>query len=324
MEFWQDQPDLLIRLKEVQETMLEKIPNEGRLPAIARQQASNEGKMLRPALMLFAAGLDTRPREADHLAAALEYFHLASLVHDDIVDQADERRGELTVATQYGISLALYTGDYLIWLAVKCLSEVDPGLVPDKLMDLMSPLLEAETEQLQTRYSTVITEEEYMRRIEAKTGLLFSYGAAAGYALRSLNRTELEAIKQAGQDLGVAFQLRDDLEDLLDPSHPDLKEGSYTYPVLQAMTKDESIRSLLEKARETHDPLLYDQIVERTLAAGGIEGTEKTIRIHLEAAEIVFKELLGADEWHLYQWMTGKLYGGPDGNQNPREDQLKP
>lgn len=305
------------RLKGVRQVMLDAIPEAGRLPAIARGQVENEGKMLRPALLLLTAGLSTRPGEADRLAAALEYFHIASLVHDDIVDQAKERRGEPAVAERHGISLALYTGDYLIWLAVKCLSGVDKALVPDRLMDFMSPLLEAEAEQLETRYSLEITEAAYLQRIAAKTGLLFSYGAGAGYGLKRRDRTALEEVKQAGLDLGIAFQLRDDLKDLTDPGHPDLKEGNYTLPVLLAMQVDPAIRLLLEEARGTKDSKGYPAIVARTLAAGGKARTEEAIQRHADAAAGVFRKVLGAEEWQIYQWMTGKLYGGEEWKSMP-------
>ena len=315
MEFWLEQGKIYERLKQVRHVMLEAIPEAGRLPAIAHTQVKNEGKMLRPALLLLTAGLRTRPREAELLGAALEYFHIASLVHDDIVDQAKLRRGEPAVAEQHGISLALYTGDYLIWLAVKCLAKVDPGMVPDKLMDFMSPLLEAEAEQLETRFSTDISEEGYLRRIQAKTGLLFGYGAGAGFSLRSRDQRALQKMKQAGLDLGVAFQLRDDLQDLADPEHPDLKEGNYTYPVLMAMQEDRTIRTLLEEARPSEtrpagDPSLYQEVVQRTLAAGGAACTEEAITAHADSAARAFITTLGSEEWQIYQWMTGKLYGG--------------
>lgn len=317
MEFWLEQGRIYERLKGVRQVMLAAIPETGRLPAIARAQVENEGKMLRPALLLLAAGLSTRPGEALRLAAALEYFHVASLVHDDIVDQAKERRGAPAVAEQHGISLALYTGDYLIWLAVKCLSGVDKALVPDRLMEFMSPLLEAEAEQLETRYSLTISEDAYLRRIAAKTGLLFSYGAVAGYGLKSRDREALEQVKQAGLDLGVAFQLRDDLKDLADPGHPDLKEGNYTLPVLLAMQVDPMIGTLLEEARRTKAAKLYQAIVARTLAAGGKARTEEAIQNHAEAAAGVFRKFLGAEEWPIYQWMTGKLYGGEEWKSMP-------
>lgn len=310
MEFWLEQKRMLERLVQVRQVMLEAIPKEGRLPAIARSQVENGGKMLRPALLLLTAGLSTSPREAERMAAALEYFHIASLVHDDIVDQATLRRGKPAVADQHGISLALYTGDYLIWLAVKCLSKVDPSLFPDKFIDFMSPLLEAEAEQLETRFSLDISNEEYLRRIEAKTGLLFGYGAAIGLSLRSRESDTIKKVKRAGLNLGIAFQLRDDLEDLFDPKHPDLKEGNYTYPVLLAMQKDGEIRTLLETTDPVTDPGVYPAVVDRTLAAGGVAHTKEAVRNHADVAARTFAGTLGSEEWEIYQWMTGKLYGG--------------
>ena len=311
MEFWTQQTEITHRLTMVHNVMKQQIPEKGRFSGIILDLVENPGKMLRPALLILCAGLDEQTDTADHLAAALEYLHLASLVHDDIIDEASERRGRPSVVSAHGLSKALYTGDYLIWLAVKSLSALEPGLMPAKPADFMSPLLEAEAEQLEARYSTTMTQEAYLARIEAKTGLLFALAATAGFGLKTKSETQLQTVKAAGLNFGIAFQLRDDLLDFEDPDFADLKEGNYTHPVLAALKSDPTLAELLaQAATATGDKTkLYETVVGAVRQNQGPQKTRQVMLDYVKISEQLFANLLGARELELLHWMNKKLFG---------------
>ncbi len=316
MEFWKPQSELYHRMSMVQNVMKEQIPEKGRFSGIILSLVENPGKMLRPALLILCRGLDQDPGPSNHMAAALEYLHLASLVHDDIIDGAELRRGRPSVVSQYGLSKAIYTGDYLIWLAVKCLSSLDPALFPRKPADFMGPLLEAEAEQLDSKFSTAMTEADYLKRIEAKTGLLFSLASAAGQGLAAKSVQQLDTARLAGLLYGIAFQLRDDLQDLDDPDFKDLKDGNYTHPVLSALKHDPKLPELLRAAAEcgADCPELYPELVQRIKDAQGPERTIEVMKEYLQAAEKMFESFMGQREIELLRWVNRQLYGGYDEN----------
>ncbi len=309
MDFWQDQPLVADRLESVHERMSSLLPDSGRFAPVLADLVATRGKMLRPALLILCAGLDHRRAEADALGAALEFLHLASLVHDDIIDEAAQRRGRPSVVSRWGTAMALYTGDYLIYLAARSLVGLDPGSVPRGSLDFMSHLLEAEAEQLEHRFSLVLDQTAYLQRIEAKTGLLFSLATGLGTALATGEADAAKAMERAGLDFGIAFQLRDDLEDLADPTLPDLREGNYTLPVLLALKVDPGIQAHLEKlaAQSLDDPAA---LLERIRSTDAIPATRRLMRDRAAAALTVFAQYLGSRENDIIQWLTSQLYGG--------------
>ncbi len=312
MEFWSPQIEITHRLTMVHNVMKQQIPEKSRFSGIILNLVDNPGKMIRPALLILCAGLEEQIEAANHLSAALEYLHMASLVHDDIVDGATERRGRPSVVSEHGLSKALYTGDYLIWLAVKCLGALGPDLIRHKPADFMSPLLEAEVEQLDSRFSATLTEDAYLKRIEAKTGLLFALAASAGLGLKTQSQDELKQIKTAGLHLGIAFQLRDDLMDLEDPDFGDLKEGNFTHPVLSAVSIEPHLAGLLSQLAQANsqDTELYQTIVATVRHNQGPEITKQVMGEYVKTSTQLFSGLLGDKEMDVLQWMNHSLFGG--------------
>ena len=246
MEFWQEQKQMSAKIWQVQKTMEQVAPNQGRFAKIINDLLANQGKMLRPALLMLMAGFDQEEKESIHLAAALEFLHMASLVHDDIIDRSPERRGIPSVVKEHGTAMAIYTGDYLIYLAAASLASLDRTLFQDQSLDFMAALLEAEAAQLEDRFAVRLNPEEYLQRIESKTGLLFSIAATIGQGLRDQSEQTINEVRKAGLQFGLAFQLRDDLLDFEDPAFGDLKEGNLTLPILFALKEDLSLQDLLD------------------------------------------------------------------------------
>ncbi|PKK39524.1 hypothetical protein ABB02_01238 [Clostridiaceae bacterium JG1575] len=254
------------KIEEVHQRMLRCIPSEGRLAQIAKEVTVRRGKMLRPALLLAVAGADAEEEDTLAVGAAIEYLHMASLIHDDIIDGATQRRSAPSVVARHGLAMALYCGDYLICLALRCLSEVDRSLVPEKPWDFMTPLLEAEAEQLSSRFFQNITKEHYLERIEAKTGALFALACAAGGTLRRATPKVLRDLRKGGLAFGIAFQLRDDVLDLLQNPGEDLQSGTYTLPVFLALEEDPRLKDRLSSAspEEVSSAIQKTRAIERT------------------------------------------------------------
>lgn len=313
MEFWGEQPVMMSHLDNIRKTMDAAVPSEGRFAVISRELLTNPGKLLRPALLILTAGFDQAGGDPYHLGAALEYLHLASLVHDDIIDHARERRGAPSVVGEHGVQMALYTGDYLIFLAARCLAAADRSQLKEDSLDFMGRLLEAEARQLDERFALELDQEDYLQRIEAKTGLLFSLAAGAGHGLSQGFAKDIEAAKQAGLHFGTAFQLRDDLLDLEDPAHGDLTEGNYTLPVLLASRQDPALKELLlkppgqTKGAGARD---FEEIKQRISRSDAIHLTRQVLDQYLDRAGRTFDQLMGPQEAAVYRWMENKLFGG--------------
>ncbi|NLT18265.1 MAG: polyprenyl synthetase family protein, partial [Clostridiales bacterium] len=201
------------------------------------------GKRLRPAFTILAAlHGDYDRKRVFPAAASVEILHAATLVHDDIIDNAKTRRGKETLSEKHNTNLAVYTGDYLLTKSLKLL--IKTGLKPEKLDVLaraITLLCEGEVDQYLNKYS-VSSVYNYLKRILGKTGVLFSASMALGAKIANLSDEVARYFSRFGLSFGAAFQIRDDLLDILsDPSKEgkpvlnDLKEGIATLPVIMAV-----------------------------------------------------------------------------------------
>ncbi|MPZ15260.1 MAG: polyprenyl synthetase family protein [Chloroflexi bacterium] len=233
------------------------------------------GKQIRPTLTIASGKLfreATAPLYA--MAAAVEFIHTATLIHDDVVDQADARRGEPALFTLAGNSVAVLVGDYLFAQAAMTASETNNvrimHLFADAVRTLCAGQIAESAREGEARYQ--IDRETYYRTIEAKTATLFVFACHAGAILGEASAAETEALRRYGRSLGLAFQIVDDILDLVgDESHlgkplgSDLRQGVVTLPVIylreevpeallrEAFTSDgsreEAIGSITEMAR---------------------------------------------------------------------------
>lgn len=259
--------------------ILEKFPQEGGFLDVASKNVINSGgKRLRPVLAILSAMFGDYSRaKVFPVAAALETLHTATLVHDDIIDNAETRRGHPSVSAKHGINMAVYTGDYLLVKAVMLLAEA--GLPADKMKEVAKALQAiclGEVEQYLGRHR-VPTPREYLKRIMRKTGILLSASCALGAFATGCTDEQIKLLGRFGMYYGAAFQIRDDLLDIesTNASDPavgkpiinDLKEGIITIPVIYAVRRDEALRQqvkdFLEGAGDARN------IVASVLKVGG-------------------------------------------------------
>lgn len=201
------------------------------------------GKRLRPAFVLLSGKLFGAP--ADRLvplAVAVELFHMATLVHDDVVDNADLRRNLPTVRAEWGDAIALYTGDYLLAQALMMISKCGQEQISRLLAEVSVSMCQGEIEQIDTAGRIDQGVRTYLRRIKRKTALLISACCLIGAMVGEADRSSAWHIKQFGYFLGMAFQITDDIldfegsEDIFGkPVGNDLRQGIFTLPAIYAL-----------------------------------------------------------------------------------------
>jgi heptaprenyl diphosphate synthase len=214
------------------------------------------GKRLRPLLALAAATGGRRSAVEDDLLAgvSVELVHLASLYHDDVIDEATARRGVESVNSRFGNLVAIVAGDYL--LARSAAIAADLGTEVAKLLATTLGLLcHGQVTEVRSAYRTTRTEEDYLTAIRGKTAALMAASCRIGAIIGGSPPGEVEALSAFGQSFGMAFQLRDDVADVVasddelgKPGGQDLAEGIYTLPVLMALEDPDSgpeLRQLL-------------------------------------------------------------------------------
>ena len=243
------------------------------------------GKRMRPILMLLMArNFGSISSVTQHSAVGLELLHTASLVHDDVVDESGERRGQASVNATYNNKVAVLVGDFILSTALLHVSFTGHQRIIEYLAELGRTLAAGEILQLSNIQNQAISEDVYYQVIKQKTAALFEACAAIGALSGGATEEEMQKARQFGQNLGIMFQIRDDIFDYFDskeigkPTGNDMTEGKLTLPVIYALntTDFESMHTLARKVKA--GTVNQDEIavlVEFTKQQGGIEYAEQ-------------------------------------------------
>jgi len=233
-------------LKAVNEEILDRMASEVELiPELADYLISSGGKRLRPMLTLAAARLCAYDG-SNHiaLAAAVEFIHTATLLHDDVVDGSDLRRGKKAANLVYGNQASVLVGDFLFSRSFQLMVTSGHLRVLDILSNAAAVIAEGEVLQLATANNTATTEDTYLQVIQAKTAALFAAATQVGAVIAERSDAEEEALESYGRNLGIAFQLVDDALDysgnqakLGKSVGDDFREGKITLPVVLAFRR---------------------------------------------------------------------------------------
>jgi octaprenyl-diphosphate synthase len=210
------------------------------IPEVANHLISSGGKRLRPMITLAAARMFGYQGDGHvKLATSVEFMHTATLLHDDVVDESDLRRGKSTARMIWGNQASVLVGDFLLGQAFKMMVDVGSLEALDVLATSASVIAEGEVMQLAAAKNLETTEDEYLAVIKAKTAALFSAAAEVGPIIASASRTDRQALRSYGLNLGLAFQLVDDAldyggnaKDLGKNTGDDFREGKITLPVV--------------------------------------------------------------------------------------------
>lgn len=265
---------------------------------------SRKGKLMRPILVLLAAKRYGKVNDAVlHAAVSLEMLHTASLVHDDVVDESGERRGQLSVNALMDNKAAVLVGDYLLSTSLKHAATAGSLEVVDIVARLGQTLSDGELQQLSNVKSDEISEEQYFDVIRSKTASLFASCAEVGALLSGATKAQIARLRDFGTYVGLCFQIRDDVFDYYDvevgkPTGNDMKEGKLTLPVIYAVLqpgaeKWHEIALKVRAGKATEDEI--KNLVEFTKQSGGIDyARHKMDEIRNSALELLSGE--GNDE----------------------------
>jgi len=257
-----------------------------------------KGKQMRPLLVFLSARLNGEISEPAYIAATLiELLHTASLVHDDVVDNSAERRGALSINALWNSKIAVLLGDYLLSKGLLISIEKNRTDMLEIVSEAVKSMTEAELLQLQKSRKLNIREEDYFRIITGKTAALISACTACGAKSTTDDQDVINVMKDFGESLGIAFQIRDDILDYEStgltgkPSGNDIKEKKITLPLIHALEsvsshRKKQILSILGNAKKSGQEI--SEVVRFVIENGGIEyATMKMIQYRDRALAIL-------------------------------------
>ena len=261
-----------------------------------RQRA---GKRMRPILiLLMARNYGSVTDVTQHAAVGLELLHTASLVHDDVVDESRERRGQESVNALYDNKVAVLVGDYILSTALLSVSYTLSEKIVRYLAELGRTLSDGEILQLSSIDNEEISEETYYNIIKNKTAALFEACSAIGALSAGASDVEVERAKLFGRQMGIIFQIRDDIFDYYNdekeigkPTGNDMTEGKLTLPVIYAL-RHSGDKAMLELAHKVKNHTISSDeiktLVDFTISNGGIEYADKCMwEFHAKAEEFL-------------------------------------
>jgi octaprenyl-diphosphate synthase len=251
-------------LLRVEERVIQLLENRaGALKAPAEMMFRSGGKRLRPALVLLSSRLfGAQPESAISIAAAVEMVHGASLIHDDVIDSTDVRRGTPTLNSLTGNRFAVLLGDFLLCQALLAVAELDRVRLLQVVSSAVAEMTAGQILELRHQGNLATTTDEYLRIIDGKTSALMDAGCQLGALLTEASPEQVAAVGRFGRNLGSAFQITDDVldywgdpESLGKPTGSDLRERKFTLPFLDAYHQSRAeeqaeIRSLVQSNSE--------------------------------------------------------------------------
>lgn len=262
--------------------------DDGMLGSALSHIRQRGGKRMRPMLMLLMAkNYGDVSMVTQHSAVGLELLHTASLVHDDVVDESGERRGQASVNASYNNKVAVLVGDFILSTALLHVSYTGNKQIIQNLAELGRTLAAGEILQLSNIQNQEISEAIYYQVIEQKTAALFQSCAAIGAMSAGASTEDVIKAGEFGRNLGIMFQIRDDIFDYFDskeigkPTGNDMTEGKLTLPVIYALnnTNFESMQTLAKKVKSgTINPDEIAVLVEFTKQQGGIAYAEEKMK----------------------------------------------
>ncbi|MGQ0800935.1 MAG: polyprenyl synthetase family protein [Pseudomarimonas sp.] len=251
------------------------------------------GKRLRPVLLLLAArSLGFTGATAHQLAAVIEFIHTATLLHDDVVDESDLRRGRKTANALWGNAASVLVGDFLYSRSFQLMVELEQLPVMRILADTTNAIAEGEVLQLLHVHNPDTDEAAYLRVVERKTAVLFAAATRLGAVLAGAAPDIQQALHNFGLNLGFAFQIADDVLDYTaDPQAlgknlgDDLAEGKATMPLIHALRHSpEAVKQRLREIIEQGDASAFPEALAAIRACGGIEYSRQLASSYAERA----------------------------------------
>ena len=281
-QIWQDFPTVAVKLDELKNYMFSLVSLTNKpIQTKILELIGAGGKLLRPGYFYLFSSLGPKQDlvKLQAGAAALELLHVATLIHDDVIDESPLRRNITTIHAMYGQKNAIYAGDFLFTLYFK--QVIKSAYVMDDVSanaNIMHAILDGELNQMQLNYNQKTTVTQYLAEIEGKTAKLFELACSQGARLSGCDQVVIDHAQQIGKKIGLAYQIQDDILDYtgqkkhtLKPTLEDVRQGVYSLPLILALeTNRAALKSLLNKKEKmTNDEV--KQVQQIVVNVGGVK-----------------------------------------------------
>ena len=299
-EIYQPIAESLVKTEErIQQIAISNIPL---VSQIAKHNLENPAKRIRSALVLFAARTG-KPEEAKatELACALELVHTAALIHDDVIDGASVRRGKDTVSEIWGSKISVILGDYLLWKALTLIEDLKAPEIFSMVSSTLGEMIEGEIRQLERRFDFGLDQESYLEIARKKTASLFSCCCETGALLGGSTPEDIRALRDYGENVGLAFQIKDDCLDFVGGQGKsgkkglkDIEQGDITLPLircLSALSPGEREEFVTAFESDGGDGRLSRRIGRMVVSRGGIEYALDVAQKHKTRAQEAIESL---------------------------------
>ncbi|HTI94371.1 MAG TPA: polyprenyl synthetase family protein [Puia sp.] len=293
--------ELVVFEKKFKEAVKSQVPL---LDRIMRFIVNRKGKQLRPMFVLLSAKLCGPINESAYRAASLvELLHTATLVHDDVVDESLERRGFFSTYALWKTKISVLVGDYLLSKGLLLSLDHSDFRILQLLSDAVRKMSEGELLQMEKSRSLNLSEDIYFEIIRSKTASLLASSCAAGAFAASNDEVLTEKLRQFGEKVGIAFQIKDDLfdygsEEIGKPTGNDIKDKKLTLPLIYALnTLDKPTRKeliyIIKNQNKDHEKVKY--VIKKVTEAGGIEYATQKMNTYRDEALTILHEFEDSD-----------------------------
>lgn len=317
---WQTYPLISAQLNNVNRCIQDQITcNNHDLQAALLTMANNGGKYLRPAILLTIGQICGAKRDNDKLvklAASIEILHMATLIHDDIIDDSPKRRGTVSIQARFGKDTAVYAGDLLFTIFFDLLLDAVPGSEYLKVnAQIMRQILNGELGQMNQRFNTHQGLEDYLEDVSGKTAALFQLAAREGAHFAGAPAQDVTTATKFGHYLGIAFQMLDDILDytggqqLNKPVMEDLATGVYSLPLLLALQEEKVAKELRPLLAKRYQITAKDmqQVQQIVISAGAVDQSRQLAGQYTQRALDCLAALPDNPSRRFLEKMTKKL-----------------
>ena len=294
--------------------LIESIPDEFTRDETKRIISSG-GKRLRPLFLILACKVGITDESSYEIAASLELLHTSSLIHDDIIDHGDMRRGRETTVSIYGREKAISTGGILSLFAIDKIISMKNEKVSIAMIDTLETLCLGELKQLNERYNFSINYSDYITRISEKTASLFALSCTMGGILSKADEKTIDKLHDIGFNIGCSFQILDDISDIESTkkitgkiSGMDIRGGIITLPFLLLMEKDlEFKKNVLSITPQSQD-LQFIRLIESVKKSSNLDEAYSISNLFLDKALSILATLGSSEVEEKFSYLIDKLY----------------
>ncbi len=276
---------------------------------------SSGGKRVRPAFAILSSQFgDHKNEDVYRVAVSLELIHMATLVHDDVIDRSDRRRGRLTISKKWDQPTAILTGNFLLALGLEYISNIEDNRVHEVISSAIVDVCKGELFQFQDQFNSEQSIINYLRRINRKTALLIQLSTEVGAIAAGADKRTVHQLKMIGHYIGMSFQIVDDILDFTStdkqlgkPSGSDLMNGHFTLPVLLEMKVNERFKKEIQQLNASSSKESFDYCIETIRNSDVIQQSQQVSDKYLDKALKLINQLENDEAKPLFKKIIKKM-----------------